>query len=106
MDNNYTEEKLFERIKEEGIDKIVFHVPMRPLNMFPGFPMAWTTSSDPESIVPCKISTKRYDPFEKYKITMQSMIAGFGADHFYLGDFVQLLNRGIISIRGELVTKE
>lgn len=93
-----TEEKLIGIIKNEGVENIIFNIPMRPVHSFMG--IGYSTSSDEEVVVPCKIDTERYDPFEGYKITIKSMINGFGRDHFYLSDFVQLINRGKFAIRG------
>ena len=98
-----SEKSLLNLIKTEGIDKIIFHVPMRPLHVIPGF-VSYTTSSDNEIEVPCKIDTSRYDPFEGYKITLKSMFKNFGHEHFYVSDLVSLIERGRISIRGMLKT--
>ena len=98
-----TTKELFNLIKAEGIDKIVFHVPMRPLHIIPGF-VSYTTSSDSYVEVPCKINTEQYDPFEGYKITLESIFSGFGRDRFYVSDLVDLIGRGTISIRGALKT--
>ena len=100
-----SEEYVLDRIKSEGIDKIIFHVPMRPLHGISGLPVAYTTSSDELEVVPCKINTSRYDPFEKYKISMESMVPGYGTEHYYLMDFASMIGRGQISIRGDFKSK-
>lgn len=100
MTEYFSEENLLDAIRAEGIDKLIFNVPMRPLHAIPGFPMAWTESNDESVLVPCKIDTSRYDPFKKYKITMKAMIPGYGHTHYYTSDFVNLINLGQVAIRG------
>lgn len=94
-----TVKELIERIKLEGANKIVFNVNLRPVRRFEGLPIVFTTSSDKEVTIPCKIDTNRYDPFENYKIAVKSMIHGFGGRSYYIEDFVSLMNKGLISIR-------
>lgn len=93
-----TEKELLEEIKYEGVNKIVFNVPMLPLRSL-GF-CSFTTSTDEKIEVPCKIDTSQYDPLEGFKITLKSMIGGFGHNHYYTGDLAQLITKGIIKIRG------
>ena len=95
----FNEETLIQSIKLEGIENIIFNIPMRPLHSFIDV-IGFTTSLDEEIVVPCKINTERYDPMEGYKITMESMINGFGRESFYISDFVSLIRKGVFSIRG------
>lgn len=94
----FNEKDLMKAIKLEGVENIIFNIPMRPVHSFMG--MGFTTSSDEKVVVPCKINTERYDPAEGYKITMESMINGFGRESFYVSDFVSLIREGVFSIRG------
>lgn len=98
MKTYISESLLLDIIKKEGVDKILFNVPMRPLHTM-GF-LSFIASSDEAITLPCKINTKRYDPFKRYKITVECLVKGYGTEHFYLTDFVQLLNQGIVEIRG------
>ena len=99
MKTYISESFLLNIIKKEGVDKILFNVPMRPLHTELGF-VSFITSSDDAITLPCKINTERYDPMEGYKITVECLVKGYGTEHFYLTDFVQLLNKGIVEIRG------
>ena len=73
------EKALIEEIKLEGVENIIFNIPMRQVHSFMGV-IGFSTSSDEEVIVPCKINTELYDPMEGYKIEIESMISGFGLD--------------------------
>ena len=95
-----SEEELMKLIKLEGVENIRFNIPMRPVHQVPMMGIAFSTSSDKEVVVPCKINTDRYNPLEGYKITMESMIDGFGCKHFYVSDFVSLIRKGKFEIRG------
>ena len=97
-----TTKELRDMIRRDGVDKVFFSVPMRPTHTFMGL-IGFTTSSDDYVEVPCCIDTSRYDPLEGefgYKITMKSMVKGFSYEHFYLTDFIQLINNGTVKIRG------
>ena len=101
----YTEELLQDAIRNEGVDKIIFHVPMRPLHFSFGLPMAMTYSNDDLVQVPCKIVDSNndfYNPLREYpyKIKVKSLFSQYGSETFYFMDFVSLLNQGTISIRG------
>lgn len=95
---NINKKELMKIIKMEGIENIRFNIPMKPIHKILG--IAYSTSTDEDVIVPCKISTERYNPLEGYKITMESLIKGFGRDHYYLSDFVNLIRKGVFEIRG------
>jgi len=100
-----TSERLLQIIKEEGVENIVFNASMRKLHNIPGF-FSWTDESEEQIEVPCKIDTSQYDPFKNYKISIWSMFSSFGVRHYYIEDFVNSINRGDISIRGQLkITK-
>ena len=95
-----SEDDLMKLIKLEGVENIRFNIPMRPVHQVPMMGIAFSTSSDKEVVVPCKISTEKYDPLEGYKITMESLIKGFGRNHYYFSDFVNLIRKGVFEIRG------
>ena len=94
-----SEKMLMDFIRLEGVENIIFNIPMRPVHSFMGI-IGFTTSSDEEVVIPCKINTEQYDPFDGYKITMESMIKGFGRESFYVSDFVNLIRKGNFAIRG------
>ena len=99
------EKALIEEIKLEGVENIIFNIPMRQVHSFMGV-IGFSTSSDEEVIVPCKINTEMYDPMEGYKIEIESMINGFGRKSFYASDFASLIRKGTFSIRGYKIASE
>lgn len=100
----FNEKALIKEIKLEGVENIIFNIPMRQVHSFMGV-IGFTTSSDEEVVVPCKINTEQYNPMEGYKITMESMMDGFGRKSFYVSDFVSLIRKGVFSIRGYKYSK-
>lgn len=95
----FDEKALIKEIKLEGVKNIIFNIPMRQVHSFMGV-IGFSTSSDEEVIVPCKINMELYDPMEGYKIEIESMISGFGRKSFYVSDFASLIRKGVFSIRG------
>lgn len=87
--------KLIEKIEKAGIENCVFLVPMRPLNVVFGI-IAYTSSSDPEIIVPAKICEDRYAIKDNYKITLKSLYESFGRVHYYVSDLEYSIERGTI----------
>ena len=90
MTMQLTKEQLLEKIKLEGINNIIFNVPMSPIPFSP----------NADVVVPCKINIEEYNPFKSDKITMVSMIKGFSRADFFLNDFVSNINNGTFAIRG------
>jgi hypothetical protein len=88
--------KLREKILQVGVENIMFLVPMRPLNKV--FFMSFTSSNDPESIVPCVIDESKYQVFDNYKIGVKSMDSKFGKQTFYLTDMEYLIKDGNIKM--------
>lgn len=90
----YTSEKFIQDIKKVGVENCMFLVPMRPLNNL--FGIKYTSSSDPERLVPAKINTERYNPLENYKITLESIYPEYGKYHFYTMDLASMINTNTI----------
>lgn len=90
-------EELLNKIEEIGVENIRFIVPMRPIIDY-GF-VRFTSSSDKPVKVECKINEERFKVKDKYKITLESVEPGFGKDHFYVLDLVQLMRDDYITIK-------
>lgn len=86
---------LKEKIEKAGIENCMFLVPMRPVNTYFGF-ISFTSSSDPEFIVPAKINEDRYKVSDNYKITLKSIYEKFGKEHFYISDLESMISSGTI----------
>jgi hypothetical protein len=88
--------KLLEKIEKAGIENCMFLVPMQQqLQTYLGF-ISLTSSSDPEEIVPAKITEERYKLKDNYKITLTSIYNNYGKRHFYLSDLQQLISSGTV----------
>jgi hypothetical protein len=83
-------------INENGIENVMFMVPMKPIRTM-SF-ISYTSSQDDDVIVPCKINEDRYKINERYKITLESIYPQFGKEHFYQGDLVYLIEKDIIKV--------
>ena len=86
---------LKEKIEKAGIEKCMFLVPMRPVRTYFGL-ISLTSSSDPEIIVPAKITEERYKLKDNYKITLKSVYDSFGKEHYYVSDLESLISSGTI----------
>ena len=86
---------LKELIEKAGVENCIFLVPMRPVRTYFGL-ISLTDSSDPEIIVPCKITEERYKLKDNYKITLKSIYDGFGSEHYYVSDLESLIKGGVI----------
>jgi hypothetical protein len=89
-----------------GIENNLFMVPMQPLRRFLG--IGYKSSSDESFIVPCKITEKRYKISDDYKISLESIIPGFGIEHYYICDLEKLIIEESVKIfvRQKLVEHE
>jgi len=86
---------LQQKILNAGIENCIFLVPMREVrNAF--VVISYTTSNDPEIIVPAKISEKKYKIKENYKITLKSIYDSFGSQDYYISDLEKLIRDNII----------
>lgn len=94
--------ELVKQITEAGIENCLFLVPMRPIRTYFGL-ISITSSSDPEIIMNAKISESRYKVGDNYKITLESTIAGFGKEHYYISDLENMISRGTVEffVRGK-----
>ena len=86
---------LKEKIENAGIENCMFLVPMRPVRTYFGL-ISLTSSSDPEIIVPSKVTEERYKLDDNYKITLKSVYDGFGREHYYISDLESLISSGTI----------
>lgn len=84
------------RILTAGIKNCLFLVPMKPLRIM--FGTTFTSSSDEDVIVPCRISEERYRVAEGYKITLQSIYSLSASEHYYLSDLNKLIESNIIEM--------
>jgi hypothetical protein len=53
--------------------------------------MGYTSSSDPTFLVPAIISEERYPVTSNYKVTLTSLVPGFGSENFYTSDLQSLI---------------
>lgn len=81
-----------QRILEAGVENVLFMVPMRPLRTM--LFLSYTSSDDPEVVVPCKIVEDRYKVSSGYKIEVVSIMPGFGRQKFYVQDLDSCLVNG------------
>lgn len=88
--------ELKEIIEENGIENVMFIADMKPLNTILGF--GFTSSSDPDFAVPCKISEKRYKVSEGYKITLQPIYPQFASENYYQSDLQMMINQGMVKM--------
>lgn len=88
-----------ELIRKYGKDNLVFFVPMRPLRTAFGL-FKYTSSSDDETMVLCKIVEERYKLQDNYKIELNSRDPRFGKESFYITDLNSLINSEVISVYG------
>jgi hypothetical protein len=86
---------LKEKIENAGIENCMFLVPMRPVRTYFGL-ISLTSSSDPEIIVPAKITEERYKLKDNYKISLKSIYDIFGKEHYYVSDLESLISSGTI----------
>lgn len=80
-----------------GIENFIFMVPMRPVQSVFGL-FAYTSSDDPEVLVPCKIDEKKYKVSQDYKITLKSIYNHFGKKDFYISDLRLLIQDGVVQM--------
>lgn len=92
-----TDDDFTQAIIHDGIDKVHFFVPMRPLNGFMG--VCFTTSSNPEYFTECYIDESQYKVKDKYKITLRAINPTFGYNHYYICDLLSLIKSGCIFIK-------
>jgi len=86
---------LIDEINKAGIENCMFLVPMKPVQTVFGL-ISYTSSSDPDVIVPAKITEERYKLRENYKITLKSIYLHFGKQHFYVSDLRMMIESGTI----------
>lgn len=87
---------LLEKINELGSENCVFLVPMRPVRTL--MLISYTSSNDPEYLVPATISEERYKLKDGHKTTLKSIYPAFGKQHFYLSDLELMIKEGTIQI--------
>jgi len=86
--------------KLKNPEKCLFLVPMRPIKKF--LFVTWTSTSDPEAIVPATIDESRYKVKDNYKITLKSLYDAFGSEHFYIRDLESLIKNGHVKFYKEI----
>ncbi len=86
---------LKEKIEKAGIENCMFLVPMRPVRTYFGL-ISLTSSSDPEIIVPAKITEEQYKLKDNCKISLKSVYDSFGKEHYYVSDLESLISSGTI----------
>jgi hypothetical protein len=90
-------EKFVDLVKENGIENCMFIVPMKPIRSVFGI-INYTSSSDPDFNVPCKLNEKRYKLDEMYKVTLESIYPTFGQQHYYMSDLMELIKDNQIEL--------
>lgn len=88
--------KLTKTILEHGVENVYFIAKTQPLNRVLG--ISYTSSSDPEVEMLCKINTDRYKVEEGYKLTLQPIYDGFATEHYYVSDLESIIKRGHIKL--------
>jgi hypothetical protein len=94
------EKSLIELIKEYGVENIYFLINMKPIRTVFGL-ISYTTSSDPDIPMLCRIDESRYKISDNYKITLRSVeqIKGLvGSQHFYISDLQSMIRFGNVSV--------
>lgn len=82
---------------KEGIGSFLFLAPMRRLRHVFGV-FSYTSSSDPEEMVPCRIIESRHKVEDDYKITLEPIYEGFEKRHYYVSDLTSFIRRGSIQL--------
>lgn len=91
---------LLQAIGNVGKDKIVFLAPFRPLRRM--LIISYTSSSDPEVMLPARIAEDVYKLADNYKITLEPMYEGYARDHYYISDLESLIRKGTVKVMTEL----
>jgi hypothetical protein len=82
---------LIEKILEVGDENCLFLVPIKPLNSVFGL-FYYTSSEDPEFVVPMKIEYKSwYRTVNGYKIDLSPIYSGFEDKRFYISDLESMI---------------
>lgn len=89
---------LLDLLKTVGNDNVSFLLPMSRLHFVPVIGLAYTTSSDPQQNIICKISEDKYKLSDNYKTTLVSTTEGYGQKHFYISDLESLIREGTFKI--------
>jgi hypothetical protein len=88
--------KLIKTILDNGIENVFFMAKTRPLNRVLG--ISYTSSSDHEVNMLCKINTERYKIEEGYKITLEPIYEGFAKEDYYVSDLESIIQSGHIKV--------
>jgi len=78
---------------------LMFLVPMRPLRKI--LFISYTSSMDPEFVIPCKIKENFYKVKENYKVELvpiEEYRETFGKKTFYVSDLKNLIKNNIIKM--------
>jgi hypothetical protein len=80
----------------EDPSKLLFMVPMRPVRQI--LFLRYTSSEDDPVEVPAVIDEERYKVVDGHKVTLKSLLPGFGKEHFYQSDLCLLIRNGTVKV--------
>lgn len=88
--------ELTKTILNNGVDKVFFLAKVRPLRKM--LFVSYTSSSDSEIEMLCKINTERYKVEDGYKITLEPIYESFAKEDYYVSDLEDIIERGQIKL--------
>lgn len=87
-----TIEELKRLVALHGPENVLIMIDMLPLRKM--LFLHYTSSSDTHYHVPCCIDESHYKVKRGYKVTLRSILPGFGHHHFYISDLLSIINNG------------
>lgn len=97
MNNPTLQPNLEELFKTYQPKDLLFLVPMRSIRQI--LFIRYTSSDDPEVLVPCRITEKFYKVKDNYKVELEAIDEYkevFGSEKFYISDLNNLIKEGIV----------
>lgn len=94
---NNTLASLEAAVAEYGAANLLIIFPCRPLRHVLGL-FGYTSSNDPEVMLPCKIKETRYAVSEGYKIDLDPMYEGYSCRSHYLSDVNGMIAEGRVQV--------
>jgi hypothetical protein len=82
--------------KVENPEELLFMIGMRPVRQL--LFIRYTSSEDEYISVPAVIDESRHKVADNYKVTLKSLIPGFGKQHFYQSDLARMIQDGHVQV--------
>lgn len=83
-------------VAEHGAENVMFISKVSPLRKV--MMISYTSSSDKEIDMLCRIDEERYKVKEGYKITLRPIYDGFAHEHYYQSDLESLIKEGRVTL--------